>query len=352
MAHFGKCTRGASGHMTAHYERKKIDGEHIKYGNQDIDLGLSHLNYNLAPQREQMNFIKQRLSEVKVQKRSDVNVLCSWVVTLPQGDYSQKEQEEFFKESYKFLVEKYGEKNTVSAYVHLDENQPHMHFAFIPVVQDKKHPEREKVSAKECVTRGDLKTFHKAFQEYIDQRIPDAYFPVLNGATAGGNKTVSEMKAEFVAEIHENEVACYQALTEQYQQDADSVLDSVREAEQRVEALQGDITSLEGQKTALRGEIEQMQGEASVLQKRISEATVTAQGVKNEVERLAREHPQGWSSYNSKIAEMQKMNAKDKRLSLLEKFVEIPAIKPIFDRFCRELSKNKEKGQNKNPFQR
>lgn len=352
MAHFSKFTASASGHLSAHFERRQTNGEHIKYGNQDIDLERTHLNYNLAPEREQLAFMKQRLSEVKVQNRSDVNVLCSWIVTLPQGDYTDKERTDFFQESYNFLVEKYGEKNTISAYVHLDENQPHLHFAFIPVVRDKKHPEREKVSAKECVSKTELNRFHKDFQERLESRLPDTEYPVLNGATAGGNKTVTELKADWYADIHENEIACCIELEQVYQENANKVLDSVREAEQGLEALQGDIIALEGQKTALRGEIEQMQGEASVLQKRISEATTTARGVEKEVERLSKEQPKGWDAYMQKIEEFKKRHEKDDRLSLLEKFVEHPAIKPIFEEFCQKMSKIKEKGQDKNPFQR
>ena len=50
MAHVAKYSKGALGHMFAHYERAKDkDGEYIKFGNEDIDTNKSHLNYNLAP---------------------------------------------------------------------------------------------------------------------------------------------------------------------------------------------------------------------------------------------------------------------------------------------------------------
>ena len=79
MAHVAKFGAGASGHMISHYDRSK---ENIS-GN--IDWDRTHLNYNLAPEREgsQLDFIHQRLGEIKVQKRKDVNVFCDWVETLP-----------------------------------------------------------------------------------------------------------------------------------------------------------------------------------------------------------------------------------------------------------------------------
>ena len=35
------------------------------------------------------------------------------------------------------LIRKIREKNVISAYVHMDETTPHMHFLFIPIVDDK-----------------------------------------------------------------------------------------------------------------------------------------------------------------------------------------------------------------------
>ena len=193
MANFSKATKGASGSLLDHYERR----EEIKFKNQDIDKTRSCLNYNLAPNKNlsQREILNQRLSEVKVLKRDDINIICSWVITLPKTIKKDSEEEKlFFKESYNFLKNKYGEKNIVSSYVHKDEVTPHMHFCFIPIVKDKKK-NIEKVSAKECVTREDLKKFHKELNEYM-RNIFKRDIGILNGATANGNKTVLEMKNE------------------------------------------------------------------------------------------------------------------------------------------------------------
>ena len=82
MANFSKATKGASGSLLDHYERR----EEIKFKNQDIDKTRSCLNYNLAPNKNlsQREILNQRLSEVKVLKRDDINIICSWVITLPK----------------------------------------------------------------------------------------------------------------------------------------------------------------------------------------------------------------------------------------------------------------------------
>lgn len=195
MAHVAKYTAAAVGHMTNHYGRSSDDG--VKRSNENIDPKRTHLNYNLAPDREggQVAFLQRRLSQVKVQKRADVNVLCDWVVTLPQGNYTPDQERAFFQRSYDFLSAQYGESNVVSAYVHMDETQPHLHFAFIPVVPDRRRG-GEKVSAKECITRANLNSFHSDFQSYLDAHGEPGLFPVINGATAGGNRTVKELQAE------------------------------------------------------------------------------------------------------------------------------------------------------------
>lgn len=186
MAHIEKYTRNGTANLFAHFDRTLSNNS-----NKDIDPARTHLNYNLAPKGLTQNeILKNRLEQVKVLKRKDVNVLCSWVVTLPK-DFKGNE-EDFFKATYDFLEAKYGRKNVVSAYVHKDEAQPHLHFAFVPVVLDKKK-NIEKVSAKECVTKNDLMTFHGELQRHLEKVLGENVH-VLNGATVAGNLTVRELK--------------------------------------------------------------------------------------------------------------------------------------------------------------
>lgn len=195
MAHLMKSTRAATGGLTRHYERFKNEkGEYLKFGNQEINIEKTHLNYNLADKNNQLEFIKKRTSEVRCLNRKDVNVMCSWVVTLPGKIKSPGDQEKFFKESYNFLEEKYGKENVISSFVHLDEVTPHMHFAFIPVVYDKKK-EEYKVSAKECITKIDLKKFHPEFEKYMEN-IFGYEIGILNEKTKEGNRSIKELKQE------------------------------------------------------------------------------------------------------------------------------------------------------------
>lgn len=202
MANILKSTRSSCNNLFNHYERKKG----VKFSNQEIDESKSYKNYNLGPSGNQNDRLNKRLSEVKVLKRDDVNVLCNWVITLPKRiEKDTKEEDKFFKEVYKFLLNRYGEKNVISAYVHKDETTPHMHYCFVPVVKDKKK-NIEKVSAFELISRKELKTFHQDLSNYIN-KVFNRDIEMLNGATANGNKTVLELKNEKLEkEINKKEM--------------------------------------------------------------------------------------------------------------------------------------------------
>lgn len=194
MAHMIKLTKAACGHMFAHFDRET---EHIS--NENVDKSRSHLNYNLAihQQISQGEFVRKRCSEVYCQNRKDVNVMVSWIVTAPK-DLPEEEYKKFFKATYDFLENRYGKENVVSAYVHNDEVTPHIHFAFVPVVYDKKK-ERYKVSAKEKVSRYDLQTFHEDLSNCLEKELGHKV-SILNEATKEGNKSIEELKRQSAIE--------------------------------------------------------------------------------------------------------------------------------------------------------
>lgn len=202
MAHVMKSTKNSIGGLTRHFERhKKENGEYQQFGNQEINISKTYLNYNLALHQKlsQLDFIKQRTSEVYCLDRKDVNLMCSWVVTKP-SQVTDQEQQQFFEEVYNFLENRYGKENIISAYVHLDETTPHLHFAFIPIVFDKKK-NYYKVSAKEVINRTELKTFHNDLNKTMIE-IFKRDIGLLNGTTADGNKSIKELKKDSINKIN------------------------------------------------------------------------------------------------------------------------------------------------------
>lgn len=189
--HVEKYTKSAVGHLLRHYNRTAQNN-----GNPDIQPDKTGLNYNLC-QREQsdFNYYKKRLSQVKCQNRADVKTLCDWIITLPKQNFTEKQEQQFFQSGYDFMSKRYGKENVISAWVHKDEaGQPHLHFCFIPITIDK-NKGIEKVSAKEVLTRNELRTIHNEMEAHMEKAFGH-HVGILNGATAGGNRIITELKLQ------------------------------------------------------------------------------------------------------------------------------------------------------------
>lgn len=293
MAHIEKYARGAVGRMTAHYLRQPDDGVHRS--NPEIHPELTHLNYNLAASEQPIapvEFIRKRLAEVPHAKRKDLVVMCDCVVTIPQEllkkDWFMFEtdmdveirREKFFVETYRFLSDRYGQENVISAAVHMDETTPHMHFAFVPVVKDAKG---ERISAKERINRTELRTLHTDLQEYLERKM-NREVPILNNATRNGNKAIKELKRESAAE----KLIELQELTEKTQNQAHKIIE---EAHLKVQAIkntnEGIKAELEANTAALnqiRERAERFKIAAEVLEEEKEELEENLMAMKTELE--------------------------------------------------------------------
>jgi tetrahydromethanopterin S-methyltransferase subunit G len=202
MANMQKLGLGATAKVLEHNERTQDNGK--EHSNKEIDNSRTHLNYSLC-KREGGGFayLKKRLDEVKHLNlssrtgKNEIKTSCNWCVTLPT-DVPEEREREFFERTYEFLQEKYGAENVLSAVVHKDETQPHLHFSFIPVVKDVDEDTgaiTERLCAKEVVTRGKLQSFHTELSKHIESEMGQE-FGVLNGKTVGGNLSIIEMKLQ------------------------------------------------------------------------------------------------------------------------------------------------------------
>lgn len=87
----------------------------------------------------------------------------------------RKETKRYFKECYNFICnyKNLGEKNILSAVVHLDEETPHMHLVYIPVVntKDKNGNLINKISSSEFWKgKGSYKKLQDSFYKYIIEK--------------------------------------------------------------------------------------------------------------------------------------------------------------------------------------
>ena len=92
----------------------------------------------------------------------------------------------------------YGVDNVVSAYIHKNSSRPHMHFAWVPVTKD------GRLSAKNVVTRLELKTLHPDMQRFMESSLGCKVEILLDSEKAGerilstlGLKDYVDAKAEL-----------------------------------------------------------------------------------------------------------------------------------------------------------
>lgn len=162
--------------------------------NEKIDPAKANLNYNLVPGQVLENYNK-RMEQVFMRKNKNTNALAMFTTTLPK-DFPSERSEEFFRACHRFYCDKFGEENIISDMVHRDETTDHMHTKLIPVYFNEKK-QRDTVSFDKVINRNVYKTIHKDLQKYLEKELK-CKVNILNGATAGGNKTIAELKTEEI----------------------------------------------------------------------------------------------------------------------------------------------------------
>ena len=165
-----KLTRAEVNGKGTHNDRKAKN-----HTNKDIDTTKTHLNYYIK--KNELTYTKEfdkYLKENNVQGhlRSNSIIMCQMIFTSDQVFFDkigEKETKRYFDECYKFICnyKNLGEKNIISAVVHLDEGSPHMHLMFVPVVytKDKDGNDIDKICARD---------FWKGRDSY--RKLQDAYF--------------------------------------------------------------------------------------------------------------------------------------------------------------------------------
>ncbi|MSB67224.1 MULTISPECIES: MobV family relaxase [Leuconostoc] len=252
MAHLKKNTRGSVPGLAVHFERKT---DH--HTNKEIDVSKSYLNQDLmADGSDMVSRFNARLNDVYCMKRDDVKALATWIVTLPEelAEAPYEQQSAFFEATTNFLNDRYGQENAVAAVVHYDETTPHLHYAFVPVVFDNKKA-RDKVSAKEVLTRHDLQTFHDDLDQHLKKLLPFYEQGILNNKTLPFenvteikkyNDQFNALKTEL-ADIEDN-IRAKQAVLKI----TDQALTEVGLAEKQIEVFKQDLSKNIFGKTVLK----------------------------------------------------------------------------------------------------
>ena len=156
-----------------HNERKNKN-----YSNDNIDKEKSYLNYSIKQPRYSYEKEFDRIREeynLKGQIKTVSNIACEYIITSDKQFFEtigEEETKRYFETAYQFVTEykNLGEQYIMSAKVHMDEETPHMHLIFLPVVhtKDKKGNNIEKLACSE---------FWKAKDSY--RQLQDAFYKYM-----------------------------------------------------------------------------------------------------------------------------------------------------------------------------
>ncbi len=153
--------------------------ENKNYSNQDVDTTMSYLNYDLV-NFEKISFTKKVKGIIDTKRttkkaiRKDAVTYCECIISSDNEFFRKldiKEQQRFFEVSLKFLENRIGKDNIISANVHLDETTPHMHLGFVPMNLD------GSLSAKKMVNRN----FLREIQENLPYTLQKNGFDIQRG---------------------------------------------------------------------------------------------------------------------------------------------------------------------------
>ena len=248
--------------ISRHNERQNKE-----YGNEDIDKNKSELNYHLKQPQEksyEKEFYRLRKENdlkgnLRLTGKKQSNVACEFLITSDNNFFKnigEAETKRYFDQAYKFASEKCGEKNIISAVVHLDETTPHMHLTYIPVVQatNKKGEEIEKVNCSE---------FWKGFNSY--GKLQDDFYDHMKeqgfDLERGERNEDREERREHMSVQKFKEETLKQNIQEldikksRYQEELEGTLQEQQEAIRTLQEVKGNIKPLEDSLKALQDEI-------------------------------------------------------------------------------------------------
>jgi hypothetical protein len=359
VVHMMKIKSGAVGGIQSHNNR-----EHEPKTNPDVDMSRSEDNYDLISCDNYKRSIKEKLSNLVESSRAvrkDAVVVCNFIVTSDNETMNAlgaDRQREFFRDSVKWFSDRYGADRVLNATVHMDETTPHLHIGVMPITQD------GRLSAKAIFTKTEMKAIQTEFARDVGEK-----YGLERGAEGSERTHLSEarfkeQKALEMANEHE-------AITQELRVLAEDCKQELSEATRSLETVKQELSTVQDRKDALQGEAERLKAlnnqtadkirEANEAIKKYSSILLNLQNQLNEakselsvVETAVKEKKTegaekfGWDGMAERIERARKEAGKDNhikaletRISLFERFISLPRVKPLWEEFQALIGRKK-----------
>lgn len=356
VVHMMKIKSGAVGGIQSHNNR-----EHEPKTNPDVDMSRSEDNYDLIPCDNYKRSIKEKMSNLVESSRAvrkDAVVVCNFIVTSDNETMDAlgaDRQREFFQDSVKWFSDRYGADRVLNATVHMDETTPHLHIGVMPITQD------GRLSAKAIFTKTEMKAIQTEFARDVGEK-----YGLERGVEGSERTHLSE--ARFKEQKALEMVNEHGAIAQELHVLAEDCKQELSEATRSLETVKQELSTMQDRKDTLQGEIERLevidkQTKVRVhealekqkpvlldLQKRISEAKSELSVVETAVKEKKAEGAEkfGWDGMAERIERARKEAGKDNhikaleaRISLLERFISLPQVKPLWEQFQALIGRKK-----------
>lgn len=259
------------------------------YANESIDKEKSNENYHFKePQQSyEKTFweIKEEnkyLGNLRLQGKKQSNVACEFIIDVNKEYFDgigRERTRQYFNDSYDFCKDKCGEKNIISATVHMDEGHPHMHVVYIPVIKgkDRKGQECERINcSKFWEGRDSYRNLQDEFYKHIQSR---GYSDLQRGEskeiTQREHLSVDEYKAEQ-SKMKQIELDKLEKIETEISPPEKKIYmpKDIDELKSRVKASNLKVRKLEYENSELRHEVLNLKDVGAKLKDTISQAKV------------------------------------------------------------------------------
>ena len=345
--------KGADGAMSTHIERTV----HPK----NADRTRTHLNRELVrfPEgvRNRTQAIAHRIETAGIRRKVGTNQVKAIRVLLTGSNKDMKQMEAdgqldgWCNDNLQWLRETYGERNLVSAVLHMDEKTPHIHATIVPIVtgerrkarQDelnrkkkyrKKNPQDVRLCADDVMARHKLKHYQDTYAQAMGK------YGLQRGIDGSLAKHISTM--QYYKELVEQQ--------DSLQENIETLLGLEEEAQKRLKQVKGEINTQKMKNAAVNATTAIADGVSSLLGgskvKRLeTENESLRQGIvklQKQVQAEQREQKNMENRHNSEIVRIdrsyqQKIAGYDNRLKQIDTYFPIVTeLLPIAEQ-CREV---------------
>ena len=329
--------KGADGAMSTHIERTV----HPK----NADRMRTHLNRELVrfPEgvKNRTQAIAYRIETAGIKRKVGTNQVKAIRVLLTGSNKDMKQMEEdgrldgWCNDNLKWLRETYGERNLVSAVLHMDEHTPHIHATVVPIVTGERRKAKKKQQAEgkrtyrkktdairlcadDVLTREKLSAYHDSYAEAM------AKYGLQRGirGSEARHTTTAQYYRDLKRQTGELEANVQQLQTERQQ--AEQKLDEVKQGI-KSEKLEAAKTEAKAALVAKVGSLlggGKLKAEREGFQQRIAELENKNARLEQYIKQMEREHQAQCIKFSEYIDKVKRY------------FPHVDKLLPLID-FCR-----------------